>query len=65
MESEEELGIEAIIFLQGLVGVIETPEQARIGWNKMTVYEKANTLAAYEVIGIAVEKAVKSPLPRL
>lgn len=46
----EEDGVKAIIFLQGLSGITETEEQARSGWKEMSDDEKASTMAAYEAL---------------
>jgi hypothetical protein len=47
---EEEKGIQAIIDLQKIAGITETPEKAKIGWNAMNDYDKETTLAAHKVL---------------
>ncbi len=49
-EAARKKGIEAIIFLQGLVGITETREKAEAGWNGMQAWERTSTLQAYAVI---------------
>lgn len=44
-------GVDAIIYLQGLAGIVETEEQARCAWNGMSAYDQENTLEAYRVLG--------------
>ena len=46
----EEEGVKAIILLQSIIGVNETEEQAKIGWNKMSDMEKTFTQEIYERI---------------
>lgn len=45
--SVRDQGIKAIIALQGLMGILETREDAGIGWDTMSSDEQRNTLAAY------------------
>ncbi len=46
----EEDGIKAIQFLQGVVNLKENEAQARAGWNRMSQSEKITTMEAYEVL---------------
>jgi hypothetical protein len=46
----EEEGIKAIIALQAVVGITETEEQARKGWNSMANWEKQSTEDAYNMV---------------
>ncbi|MFA5202813.1 MAG: hypothetical protein WC708_00155 [Lentisphaeria bacterium] len=45
--SEEQEGVKAIQFLQKMVGITETDEDAIKGWRGMAEWEKASTMAAY------------------
>ncbi len=45
-----EKGIAAIIALQKLGGIEETREEAAAGWDALSDHEKANTMAAFEVL---------------
>lgn len=47
---QEEKGIRAIVALQALVGIIETEEQAKKGWQAMRDYEKEKTLAIHAML---------------
>jgi hypothetical protein len=47
---DEKEGIKAIIFLQSLAGIEETPEDAKIGWHQMSHREKCFTLALYRTL---------------
>ena len=47
MLSEEE-GINAIIKLQAMAGIVESEEKAKIGWNNMADWEKNQTEQAYD-----------------
>jgi hypothetical protein len=49
-EPSEEKGIEMIIYLQSKVGITETPEDARRGWQAMTLNQKMQTLMAYNML---------------
>jgi len=44
---EQDEGVKAIIFLQGLAGIKEPEERAIRNWNNFTDREKEQTLAAY------------------
>ncbi len=44
---EDEQGIQAIIDLQALGGVVETKEKATIGWAKMSQMERSATEDAH------------------
>lgn len=48
-ESEEKLaaGVRAIIYLQSMQGIVETPAQAKLGWTKMAEEERDRTMAVY------------------
>ena len=46
----EKDGIKAIQFLQGVMNIEETEEQARAGWNGMSESEKVTTMQAYQVM---------------
>lgn len=46
----EKQGIEAIIKLQAMAGITETPEQAKKGWNSMSATEKEQTENAYNLM---------------
>ncbi len=46
----EKQGIEAIIKLQAMAGITETPKQAKKGWNKMSTGEKEQTELAYNSV---------------
>jgi len=46
----EEKGIKAIIALQGEVGIVESEEDAKIGWNNMSKSEKLQTEAAHKMV---------------
>ena len=48
---EEQQGIRAIQYLQSLVGIDESEEDALNGWKDMSKYEKQNTMAAYSALG--------------
>ncbi len=43
----EKQGIEAIIKLQAMAGIVETPKQAKKGWNRMSAAEKKQTEFVY------------------
>lgn len=45
-----EKGIEAIIYLQKLVGIEETREQAVVGWSRMSKHERQFTMKVCEVM---------------
>jgi hypothetical protein len=45
---EEQEGVKAIQFLQKMVGITETDEDAIKGWRGMAEWEKTSTMAAYE-----------------
>jgi hypothetical protein len=47
---DEKAGVKAIIALQTLVGIKETEEQAKHGWNQMSDVEKKRTQIAYETL---------------
>lgn len=50
-------GIKAIIYLQGLAGITETPGQATKGWLAMSANDKAQTMAAYEQLNPLIPEA--------
>lgn len=43
--SREERGVEAIVALQAMVGIAETREQAKVGWDSMSEGEQDFTLS--------------------
>lgn len=45
----EEEGIKAVIFLQGMVDIEETEEQAKEVWNNFKDWEKKSTENAYNI----------------
>lgn len=45
--SAETDGIKAIIYLQSMAGITETPEQAKKGWESMRAHERDRTLRLY------------------
>lgn len=47
LTKEEQEGVKAIQFLQNMVGITETDEDAIKGWRGMANWEKASTMAAY------------------
>ena len=47
-EKRRAKGINAIIYLQQLVGIEETREKAGAGWDAMTEHERASTLSLAE-----------------
>ena len=47
---DEEDGIKAIQFLQGIANREETEIQARAGWNGMSQSEKESTIEVYEML---------------
>jgi hypothetical protein len=47
---DEKEGIEAIIFIQKMIGIDESQEKARIGWLLMTPSQKKITIDAYRLI---------------
>lgn len=47
---DEEQGIKAIIALQTMVGITETEDQAKKGWNIMSDFDKKQTEAAHKVL---------------
>jgi hypothetical protein len=47
-EIKEQAGVNAIIALQAMVGIVETEEQAKRGWTSMSAHEKESTLEIYE-----------------
>lgn len=49
-EAYRQRGIEAIIFLQNMVGVKETKKTASKGWDKMSPSEQTQTLMAYNAM---------------
>lgn len=53
---DEEEGVEAIQFLQGLAGIKESKEAARKGWSRMTDEEKSGTEKAYRIFYDLVKK---------
>lgn len=46
----EEQGIKAIIALQTMVGVTETEEQAKKGWDMMSDFDKKQTENAHHIL---------------
>lgn len=60
-EAKERDGVKAIIALQALAGIVETPEQAKAGWAKMSPSEQQKTLRVYAMIQFG--KATGRPLP--
>ena len=50
VDETEDKGIEAIIFLQSLVGIVESREQATVGWRAMRDWEKASTMRTYRLL---------------
>ena len=48
LTEKQKLGIEAIVFLQGLGGIDESEEDALKSWNSMTKTERKKTLFLYE-----------------
>lgn len=49
---EQEDGVKMIIFLQGMAGTTETPENALKGWNSMTAAEQATTKEVYHLFSM-------------
>ena len=45
----EKDGVEAIIFLQSIVGITETQEYALRSWRRMADWEKQATMTTYEI----------------
>jgi hypothetical protein len=50
MTPEEEAGVAAIIALQALVGIADTPEAALFGWRALTDAERATTLRLHDAL---------------
>lgn len=48
---DRETGVKAIIYLQSLVGITETQQQAELGWDRMTNHEREQTMLAYAMLG--------------
>jgi len=46
----EEQGVKAIIALQACVGVTESEEKAKAGWERMTDSERRSTEAAHKAV---------------
>jgi hypothetical protein len=44
-------GIQMIVYLQGLAGIVETEEQAKTGWKNMLPWEKESTALAFSMLG--------------
>jgi hypothetical protein len=49
MKFSKEKGIQAIIELQGLVGITESKEKAERSWNKFSSGEKEQTMLAHSI----------------
>jgi hypothetical protein len=49
MDDDKKIGVKAIIFLQSMVGITETEEDAEKGWEGMTESEQETTLKTYEM----------------
>ena len=47
MTHDRETGIQAIIFLQAMLGITEPREKAEKGWDRMADWEKESTMRAY------------------
>lgn len=48
--TDRDAGINAIIYLQAVVGIDETVEEAAAGWDKMTAAQKKQTMQAYSIM---------------
>ena len=46
-KEDTELGVKAIIFLQGMVGITEPEDVARRNWLAMRGWERESTMKAY------------------
>lgn len=53
---DEDEGIRAIIWLQALAGIEETEEEARVGWQGMSVAEQQTTINIYNHLNSVIEK---------
>ena len=49
-------GVKAIIFLQGVFGVLESPEDASAGWLAMTMDQRDHTMSLYHALSKAAPK---------
>ena len=49
MTHDREQGIQAIIFLQAMVGITEPREKAEKGWDRMEEWERDSTMCAYSM----------------
>lgn len=49
--NDREAGINAIIALQAMGGIVESREKAEKGWDAMTPREQQQTMAAYQLFG--------------
>ncbi len=60
----EEQGIQAIMALQAGADIVETEEQAKAGWNKMSEWEKRRTENVHRIIcgGFEEEKEEEETL---
>lgn len=43
-------GVEAIIYLQKMVGIEETEESAKAGWDSLDEHQQANTLVFHKML---------------
>lgn len=59
MTEEQKSGVEAIIYLQSTVGLIESEEDALKGWNAMSKSEQKHTMQFYVHITEHVEVEVQ------
>lgn len=59
MTPEEQKGVRALIYLQEMLGLTETEEQAIVGWRRMTQKEKDRTISAYRVVKGELEEEEK------
>lgn len=50
ISDEEQAGVKMIIYLQSLMGIVETPAKALEGWRRMSAISKQNTFDAYETL---------------
>jgi hypothetical protein len=50
LSPEDEAGVQAIIYLQGLAGIKETETSALHGWRQLSVDHRRRTMAAYRLM---------------
>jgi hypothetical protein len=49
-QASQEEGIEAIIYLQSIAGIVETKAQAEVDWASMSEEERCKTMRFYALV---------------